>query len=327
MPSPLQPADGGLLIVWLCGLGLPAWGQNWTPISPNKLYFNPSGTGFVGINTSNPQCRLDFGTSYGSKMISFYSVGSSTWYGFGLEPGKLRFQTASSGHFGFFAGNTERMTLRSTGNLGLGTTDPVVGLHILRTSPAAGTNEMIHLENGWNSSGLNQPAIVFRNGHTGSNAVYWSLAGRVAGEHYFDLRVNSAIQPAEKVVLRITEDGKAGLGTLDFSDPGYTFFLRGGLSTGKVKTTSTLVADYVFADGYALPSLAEVEAYVQAHRHLPGVVSQAEVIAAGGVELTTFAVQLQEKLEELYLHTIALEKRPAALEAENAALRQASDKP
>jgi len=287
---------------------LPA--QTWTPGDvSNKIYFNPSSTGLVGINTSNPQYRLDFGTSNSSKMISLYSSGSH-WFGLGVESWKLRLQTSETGHFGFFMGDSERMTLRSTGNLGLGVTDPAVALHIQRQSPSSGTNELLHLENGWNSSGLNQPALVFRNGHTGSSAVYWSLAGRVSGEHYFDLRVNSALQPSEKVVLRITEDGKAGLDTLDFSDPDYTFFLQGGLKTGKVKTTA---------------SLAEVEAFVQQHRHLPGVVSQAEVDEAGGVELTAFTVQLQEKLEELYLHTIALEKRVQALEAENAALRQAQD--
>ena len=62
--------------------------------------------------------------------------------------------------------------------------------------------------------------------------------------------------------------------------------------------------------------LAEVDSFVQENHHLPGVISQAEVDEAGGVELTAFTVQLQEKLEELYLHTIALEKRVKELEAE-----------
>ena len=51
------------------------------------------------------------------------------------------------------------------------------------------------------------------------------------------------------------------------------------------------------------------------------MVSQAEVEAAGGLELTSFTIQLQEKLEELYLHVIAMDKRVAELEAENAALQ------
>ena len=59
--------------------------------------------------------------------------------------------------------------------------------------------------------------------------------------------------------------------------------------------------------------------------HAYTVVSQAEVDEAGGVELTAFTVQLQEKLEELYLHTIALEKRLQALEAENVTLRRSPD--
>jgi len=67
--------------------------------------------------------------------------------------------------------------------------------------------------------------------------------------------------------------------------------------------------------------LAEVEQYVWTHHHLPGVISQQAVEAEGGVDLTAFTVQLQEKLEELYLHAIELDKRLQTLGTENAALR------
>lgn len=62
------------------------------------------------------------------------------------------------------------------------------------------------------------------------------------------------------------------------------------------------------------PTLAEVDSFIQEHHHLPGVVSQAEVDEQGGVDLTDFTVQLQEKLEELYLHVIEMDKRVAELE-------------
>ena len=79
-------------------------------------------------------------------------------------------------------------------------------------------------------------------------------------------------------------------------------------------------ADYVFADDYAVKPLSEVEAFVQKENHLPGVPSAAEV-AENGLNLGEMQKTQMEKIEELYLHMIAMEKRMNALEAENAALK------
>ena len=123
----------------------------------------------------------------------------------------------------------------------------------------------------------------------------------------------------------ISMDGPVAVGVVPgTSDPDYLLYVQKGIQTGRLKTLASL-ADYVFAPDYALMPLPEVADYIATHRHLPGVISQAEVDAAGGLELTAFTVQLQEKLEELYLHVIALQQEVAALKAENAALRAASD--
>ena len=73
--------------------------------------------------------------------------------------------------------------------------------------------------------------------------------------------------------------------------------------------------DYVFAPDYRLPPLAEVEAYVSEHRHLPGVPAEAE-LRAEGLDLAEMNLRLLEKVEELTLYTIAQEKRLRKLEAE-----------
>lgn len=86
--------------------------------------------------------------------------------------------------------------------------------------------------------------------------------------------------------------------------------------------------DYVFADDYDLPRLTEVEAFVREHRHLPNVPS-AQDVARDGInvgamqatllqkveELTLYVVQLNRELDEVRAEKRALEMRLSALEA------------
>lgn len=73
-------------------------------------------------------------------------------------------------------------------------------------------------------------------------------------------------------------------------------------------------ADYVFDEDYNLKSLSEVESYVNEHKHLPGMPSAAEM-DANGVSVSKMSNLLLEKVEELTLHMIKLEKENAALKA------------
>lgn len=75
------------------------------------------------------------------------------------------------------------------------------------------------------------------------------------------------------------------------------------------------VADYVFAEDYNLKSLSEVENYVNEHKHLPGVPSAAEM-EAEGISVSKMSNILLEKVEELTLHMILLQKENAQLKQE-----------
>jgi len=71
--------------------------------------------------------------------------------------------------------------------------------------------------------------------------------------------------------------------------------------------------DYVFADDYKLRSLSAVEEFVNTHHHLPNVPSEKE-IAEDGINLGKMNAILLEKVEELTLYVIELEKKVDALE-------------
>lgn len=84
---------------------------------------------------------------------------------------------------------------------------------------------------------------------------------------------------------------------------------------GKIfaSTATITVPDYVFEPGYRLAPLQEVEAYVEANKHLPEVPAAAELEKAG-IDVAQMNLLLLKKIEELTLHAIAQEKRIQALE-------------
>jgi hypothetical protein len=103
-------------------------------------------------------------------------------------------------------------------------------------------------------------------------------------------------------------------------DASYTLSVGGGIMAEEVRVQLQPWPDYVFEADYELQPLAAVEQYVQTNKHLPGVACAAEVAEKGLDVGQTQKVQM-EKIEELFLHLIAMEKRINALEAENAALK------
>ena len=68
------------------------------------------------------------------------------------------------------------------------------------------------------------------------------------------------------------------------------------------------MADYVFKPEYKLMPLSELEAFIQKNGHLPNLPTEAEVME-NGVNLAEMNVKLLEKVEELTLYVIELEKK------------------
>ena len=91
-------------------------------------------------------------------------------------------------------------------------------------------------------------------------------------------------------------------------------------------------ADYVFKKDYKLMPLADVEKYINQNQHLPNIPSAKEV-EGKGQNLGDLQVKQMEKIEELTLYMIEvnknvveLNKKVEALQKENEALKQAQSK-
>ncbi len=115
-----------------------------------------------------------------------------------------------------------------------------------------------------------------------------------------------------------TDKTPASVGTNNTS--AYRLFVQGGILTDEL-LVQTGWADYVFRKNYALPTLFDVEKHIAEKGHLPNVPSEKEV-EENGLNVGKMAVTQQEKIEELFLYVIQLNKDVQTLRAENESLRQ-----
>lgn len=176
--------------------------------------------------------------------------------------------------------------------------------------------------------------LFFSRGANGSNLNYAHDAGRIyGGNSSFDnygtgggwgnqslvLEAGNAWGGYSNSQLVLKGNGNIGIGT---NTPSNKLDVVGTIRAEEI-IVETGWSDYVFEDGYDLPSLEEVEAHIETNGHLPGIPS-AEEVAEKGVSLGDSQRMLLEKVEELVLYTIELNKRLNEKDKQIETLRQSS---
>jgi Repeat of unknown function (DUF5907) len=124
----------------------------------------------------------------------------------------------------------------------------------------------------------------------------------------------------------ISSNGNVGIGTTTVSDTTYRLFVEKGIRTRKIKVDIASWPDYVFKPNYKLPSLNELEKYLQNNQHLPDMPS-AKDVEKDGIDLGSNQAILLKKVEELTLYMIDLNKKIEALTKENEALKKNNKNP
>ncbi|MCX2495309.1 pyocin knob domain-containing protein [Pedobacter sp. PF22-3] len=99
--------------------------------------------------------------------------------------------------------------------------------------------------------------------------------------------------------------GNIGMGTLS---PREKLSVNGNIRAREIKVEATNWPDYVFAEGYKVGKLEELESYIKTHKHLPGMPSAQEV-EANGITVSEMLKLQQQKIEELTLHLIEKDRQ------------------
>jgi hypothetical protein len=182
----------------------------------------------------------------------------------------------------------------------------------IKVAPITGTP--LTMRQGWGNY------VTFR--RTQNNATWNIHNGQLGNNLEFFFTNAGGVSSFSSFVLQ--DDQKIRIGAVN--TPGnYRLYVEGGILTEQVKVAlknSAGWADYVFAQDYHLPTLADVKSYIQTHKHLPKVPSAETLAAEQGFELGKMTVIQQEKIEELFLYVIQLDEKLKKLENENAELRK-----
>lgn len=226
-------------------------------------------------------------------------------------------------------------TSTTENNVGIGTLSPLYLLHIDQNVYNANT---VFIRNGsakvWMArqgkwaghfqSGSSNVYLAYKNG----NGIHINTNATTSSDSNYGLFIKSGM---DDFILRTSNDGKVVLGAPTSDAPDlqtvgdllpYRLFVNGGALFKEVKV-DTDWADYVFEDQYQLTPLAEVEQFIEENGHLHNTPSAEALEQSGGIELGAITVNQQEKIEELFLHLIELDKAVKTLQAENANLKAA----
>lgn len=132
-------------------------------------------------------------------------------------------------------------------------------------------------------------------------------------------KTRTEAQMLAQTKMSIEANGKVIIGPEGTTIPNnFRLYVRDGILTEHLTVAvygSSSWPDYVFENDYKLPSLEEVEAYIQKEKHLPNVPSAQEMVEKG-LDVATTDAMLLRKIEELTLYLIELKK-------ENTDLKQA----
>jgi hypothetical protein len=113
--------------------------------------------------------------------------------------------------------------------------------------------------------------------------------------------------------MNFLPNGHVGIGTLT---PQEKLSVNGKIRAKEIKVETANWPDYVFEEGYQNQSLAEIEQFIKANKHLPGVPT-AKQVEQEGVELGEMNKILLKKVEELTLLLIEKDKELKKEKEEN----------
>lgn len=232
--------------------------------------------------------------TYQGKSIGHYSIGwnSDPWH-----TGANTLWQSGYGGIKLFTQGTARLAINKEGNIGIGTESPTCKLEVNGDVKAAGNFYIGQKGSLSNGNEVTRISIV-PYAHTGGT---WNIISRDNPSMAF---LDLSYGKYDALSIRYYNlETRIGIGV---KDPQNKLDVNGTIRATEVKV-ETGWADFVFDKDYKLPTLQEVENHINEHKHLPDIPSEAEV-KENGVSLGEMQAKLLQKIEELTLYTIELNK-------------------
>ncbi len=308
----------------------------------NKLLIN-SGANTVGFSFSNiaNYPTLGFNTRY---LYNYMGNGFGGFFQFNPADGAMKYWTSpTAGVAGaaFTAYNNPLIIdangdTRINGNVGINSGILANVRFVVNSSSSSSLNSTFMLRNsagdtllkmqdngrmgiGFNGSGYGRTLNIQGGANYYADATTFGGAVFPDGNH--NLIIWSDNQGAGQNVVLQPSWGQVTVGTYTPA-AGYKVSVAGKIICTEARVQlQTSWPDYVFADDYQLPSLESVEKFVQQNKHLPNIPAAAEV-EKQGFDLGDMNRKLLEKVEQLTLHLIAMEKEIKLAKAEIAELKK-----
>jgi hypothetical protein len=265
-------------------------------------------TGNVGIGTVDPESRLEVNHTgtLGGKFDpeSAYLTLTNDTITMAMDGNEiytnhnLIFGSDYNRHIYFRnineSGAEDLMTVRSSGKVGIGSTNPVSRLDIEDANTMAGK--------------LDPSMAILKLGDANiqmlfdGNEITTNHGLNLSSSYTHDMTFKNADANGSEELMRIKANGNVGIGT---NDPQAKLAVEGGIIANSVKVVVDIAhPDYVFESDYELRSIAELKDFITENKHLPNVPSAQEVEENGGIEVGEMQTKLLEKIEELTLYLI-----------------------
>ncbi|MGJ1404172.1 hypothetical protein ACR79N_00555 [Sphingobacterium siyangense] len=234
-------------------------------------------------------------------------------------------------------GKAQTNSFPASGNVGVGTITPLVGTNNSGVQIAKGDHSSILLGDplGSGYGGIVQTSDTKHRLFLGANLYDdvnkgWSrfVAGKgtagisiVADKGGWGSSISfylsdNDLDMASKFTIR--SNGNVGIG---IEYPNEKLAVRGTIRAQEIKVETANWPDYVFTDGYQLPSLKETAEFIEKNKHLPGV-PKAAVVEENGLSLGEMNRILMQKIEELTLHLIEKDKDISIIKTELSNLKR-----
>ena len=135
-----------------------------------------------------------------------------------------------------------------------------------------------------------------------------SASIKIGNNGAIEFRTASAKTTAVNVTLtermRIAPNGNVGIGT---TNPSAKLEVAGDILAREIIVDIDAGADFVFEPDYHLRPLTEVEQFITENKRLPDI-APADSMVQKGINMGELQIQLLQKIEELTLYMIELEK-------------------